>query len=440
MEKTPPEEFAARRQRVLEALKDDVMIVFSGQAKLRNNDVEFDFRQDSDFYYLTGFEEPDAALVLRQGEPDYVLFVRPRNRERETWDGRRVGIEGATSRLGAKVAYSSADIAEPLADLIEDRTRVHVVFGASPLVDPRVECALEVVRGRRRKRVKAPSEIVDARGILHELRLVKTEREVLAMRAAAEITCAGHLAAMQACCPEMNEFDLQNVVEAEFRRRGARRVAYSSIVGGGENATILHYRENESELVDGDLVLIDAGAEYNYYAGDVTRTFPVSGRFSPFQRQAYEVVLAAQLAAIEACRAGSTLEEIHERAVEQLLSGALRIGLLDRNSRDLRHDLARYYMHRTSHFLGMDVHDVGSYYLAGEPRPLGPGMVITVEPGLYIAADDELAPPEFRGLGIRIEDDVLITAGDPDVLTRSAPKTVAEIEAACRGEGSRSPA
>lgn len=432
------DEFAQRRAEVVKNLGDNVLVVFSAEAHLRNNDVDYDYRQDSDFFYLTGFEEPESALVLRRGEPSYSLFVRPRNRERETWEGRRVGVEGATTRLGADAAFAIQDLTQNLADLIEDRGRVQVFFGDEVLVDPRVARAVQTVRGRRRKRVEAPREIVDARGLLHELRRKKRPAEIAAMRRAADATVDGHTRAMELCRPGMNEFELQTIVETAFRQKGARRLAYSSIVGAGENGTILHYRENESPMRDGDLVLIDAGAEFDYYAADVTRTFPVNGKFTPIQKRAYEIVLAAQEASIALCVAGKTIEEVHEASFEVLQAGFVELGLISADAEDPKKDAQRYYMHRTSHYLGMDVHDVGSYFEKGEPRLLEPGVVITVEPGLYVAPDDEFAPRELLGIGIRIEDDVLVTEGAPEVMTRAAPKTVSEIEAACaRGRAAK---
>ena len=424
-----PAEFSERRARARKLLGDDVLVLFAAPLALRNNDVEFDYRQDSDFFYLSGFEEPEAALVLKQDQ--VVLFVRPKNRERETWEGRRAGVEGAVAVFGADVAHPIGELTERLADLLENTRRLHTFFGAEPLIDSRLAVAMGVVRSRRRKRVDAPTELVDARAIVHELRLRKTEKELEAMRRAAAITASGHRRAMEVCRPGMNEFELQNAVEGEFRTQGSRRLAYSTIVGGGDNGTILHYRENDQPLVDGQLVLIDAGAEFEYYAADVTRTFPVNGKFSAIQKRAYELVLRSQEAAIDATVVGSTLDSIHDAALSILADGFVELGLVSADSTDRKKEAVRYYMHRTSHYLGMDVHDVGPYHRGGKPLPLDVGMVITVEPGLYVPLDDEDAPVALRGLGIRIEDDVVVTTGVPEVLTAAAPKSVPEIESAC---------
>lgn len=421
--------FRERRNRILEELGDDVLVLFSAPITLRNNDVDHDYRQSSDFHYLTGFVEPESVLVLRRAEPRTILFLREKDPERETWDGRRLGVEAAPAALGIDVAFPIEKLPTLLPDFLENVPRVHASFDEDTMVDPRLRAAIFAVRGRRRKRVDAPREIVDAAGLVHEARLFKSAQEVEWMRRAAQITRRGHEAAMLAARPGVTEFEIQTVVEATFRAGGSRRLAYSSIVGAGVNGTILHYRENESTLQSGQLVLIDAGAEFAYYAADITRTFPVDGRFTPVQRRAYEAVLEAQLRAIEATVAGNTLDDVHEAAVAVLLRGAIELGLVSASSVDPRKDLTKYYMHRTSHYLGMDVHDVGRYYARGEPRRLAPGMVITVEPGLYVAENDDGAPEGLRGLGIRIEDDVLVTEGPPDVLSAGTPKTVEEIEA-----------
>lgn len=358
-----------------------------------------------------------------------MLFLRDRDPERETWDGRRLGVEAAPARLGVDAAHPVGELSAKLPDYLENVRRVHAAFDESTLVDERLRAAIFAVKARRRKRVDAPSEIVDAADLVHAARLIKSPAEVEIMRRAAQISRAGHEAAMLAARPGATEFELQSALESAFRAAGSRRLAYSSIVGAGPNGTILHYRENESTLESGQLVLIDAGAEYEYYASDVTRTFPVDGRFTPAHKQAYEVVLEAQLRAIDATRAGATLDDVHEAALAVLVRGCVDLGLVPASSPDPRKEVTRFYMHRTSHYLGMDVHDVGRYFERGQPRRLEPGMVITVEPGLYVGEHDESAPPDLRGVGIRIEDDVLVTDGDPDVLSRGIPKTVSEIEA-----------
>lgn len=412
-------------------LKGDVFVLFSSPVSHRNSDVEYAFRQHSDFYYLTGFEEPGCALLLCSDAPGYVLFVRARNREKETWDGRRVGVERAPSLLGADCAHAIDELDEKLADYFENRERVHFLIGERRDWDQTVIGAMNRVRGRRAKKVCVPSTVVDARVILHEMRLFKSSWEQEAMREVCELTAQGHRAAMKASRPGLSEWQLQDVVEGVFREKGSRRTAYESIVGSGENATILHYRENSRTMLEGDLVLIDAGAEKNYLAADITRTFPVGGKFTPAQARIYQYVLNAQLAAILLCRVGATLQDVHEAAARELRAGLLAEGLLatEASEEETSERVKRFFMHRTSHFLGMDVHDV-SYGAAA--RKLGPGMVITVEPGLYFASDDETVPQELRGIGIRIEDDVLITEDQPVVLTADAPKTIEEIEEACR--------
>jgi Xaa-Pro aminopeptidase len=435
-------ELQSRRRKICELLgkaakgsKSDALLLFSAEVALRNGDVEHTYRQDSDFYYLTGFHEPESAVLLFNDEPHFVLFVRERDKEREIWDGRRAGTEGAISEFGADEAHPISAFSERLTDYLEDRTRLHFLFGQEERWDKLVLSTVGQVRRRRRKRVEAPSELVDARMILHEARLIKTAFEQQKMAEVGELSARGHRLAMEGCQPGLSEWDLQTIVETSFRRSGARRLAYDSIVGSGANGTILHYRENDRRMEAGDLVLIDAGAELEFLAADITRTFPVSGRFSPVQRRLYEIVLGAQLAAIQKVRIGATLDEIHEAACGVLLQGLKAEGLM--RAEDLKDEpasrerLKRFYMHQTSHYLGMDVHDVGAYHLGGELRKLEAGMVLTVEPGLYFAEDDDTIPQEYRGIGIRIEDDILVTTGGGQNLTSSAPKTVEEIEQAC---------
>lgn len=441
------DELRARRARVREQLQKDgetcgsgpkgsALLLFSAPVHLRNGDVEHTYRQHSDFYYLTGFEEPESALLIFADEPGFILFVRERDREREIWDGLRAGTEGARSQFGADVAHPISELSERLPDYLEGRRRIHYLLGEEERWDRAVMSTLSAVRGRRRRRIEAPTEIVDARRLVHEMRLKKSAYEQRKMAEVGAISAAGHRAAMAAACPQMSEWELQNVVEGEFRRGGARRVAYDSIVGSGPNATILHYRESQRIMQEGELVLIDAGAEKDFLAADITRTFPVSGTFSPVQRRLYEIVLHAQLAAIEQTKPGATLDEIHDAAFQVLKRGIVAEELLgdvdpsDEKAVDER--VRRFYMHRTSHFLGMDVHDVGAYYSGSEPRTLEPGMVITIEPGLYFAADDETVEAVYRGIGIRIEDDILVTENGFRNLTADAPKGVEEIEAACR--------
>ncbi len=417
--------------------KGPALLLFSAPVHLRNGDVEHSYRQHSDFFYLSGFEEPECALLLLADEPNFVLFVRKRDREREIWDGFRAGTEGAMETFGATTAHPMEELSQLLPEYLEGRSRLFYLLGEREQWDRVVFDAVRTVRGRRRRKVRAPSELVDARGLLHEMRLRKSPFEQRKMLEVGQIAAGAHRAAMNAAVPNMSEWELQNVIELEFRKNGSRRVAYDSIVGSGPNATILHYRESERTMMAGDLVLIDAGAEKDFFASDITRTFPVSGTFSPVQKRLYELVLRSQEAALSATKPGATLDEIHEAAFAVLRQGVVDEGLLGEtdSSDDKAVDerVRRFYMHRTSHFLGMDVHDVGEYYVDGEPRKLEPGMVITVEPGLYFAVDDETVPEEYRGIGIRIEDDILVVDGGYSNLTESAPKTVEQIEAACRG-------
>lgn len=424
--------YAARRKALLESMGPGVMVIPAPPTFIRNNDVEHEYRQGSDLYYLTGFDEPDSVLILsnRQGQLSSALFLRDRDPERETWDGPRLGVERAVERLGVEEAFSIRVFDEKLPDFMENQRRVHYRIGSERRFDERFLRALDVVRGRSRRGVECPSEIVDPGVSLHEMRLRKTTAEVDVMRRAGSITREAHLAAMRVAQPGRFEYEVEAELLRVFRMHGSERPAYGSIVGSGPNATILHYRKNDRRLEEGELLLIDAGAEYGYYASDVTRTFPVSGKFSAAQREVYEVVLDSQLAAIDAVRPGTTLDAIHDVAVSALVDGLLRLGLLSGDKQEIlsKGDYKSFYMHRTSHWLGMDVHDVGRYHEAGSPRPLEPGFVLTVEPGLYIptqAAVDE----RYRGIGVRIEDDILVTPGGSDNLTRDIPKTVADLEA-----------
>lgn len=432
-ESTDLDEFGGRRQRMLELLGQDVLVLFSMPVALRNNDVEHSFRQHSDFYYLTGFSEPESALVLGR-DCGFVLFLRPKDRERETWEGRRVGVEGA-GQWGADAAYPTDELTKRLPDLLEDREGVHFLFGEQESWDQTIIRAVKEVRGRGRRRVGAPTRLQDARALLHLARWRKSELELERMQKAAAISARAHTEAMTACQPGMWEWQLQDVVENAFRAQGARRVAYDSIVGSGCNATILHYRENDRRMLPGELVLIDAGAEWGYYASDITRTFPVDGKFSPTAARVYQGVLDAQLAAIDATRVGTTVERVHEAAwnvlKEALFEWGLMAGVDPADAEDVKKRVNRFYMHRTSHYLGMDVHDVGPYILNKEPVPMEENVVITIEPGLYFAQDDDTVPAEYRGLGIRIEDDVVVRSSGPWVLSANAPKTVEAVEAAC---------
>ena len=422
--------YAERRAHLLAALERSVAIVPSAPVALRNNDVEHPYRQDSDLYYLTGLDEPESVLVLTTAHPEHrtVLFVRPRDPARETWDGPRTGVEGAVRDHGADAAFPIAELAQRLPDYVGNARRLFYRLGRDRVFDARVIDALELVRGRHRLGVSAPAEVVDVSRTVHEMRVRKTDAEVELMLRAAAITREAHERAMQVTRPGRWEYEVEAEIVRTFRAHGAERPAYAPIVGSGPNATILHHRRNDRLMEDGDLVLIDAGAEVGYYASDVTRTFPVSGRFSAPQRAIYDLVLDAQVAAIAEVRPGATLEAVHDAAVGVITAGLVRLGILQGELAPLLEGGAckPFYMHRTSHWLGMDVHDVGAYHVDGVPRRLEPGMVLTVEPGLYIAAAAEV-DARFRGIGVRIEDDVLVTSDGCRVLT-DAPKGPAELE------------
>lgn len=425
--------YRARREYLLRTLAEgDCLVLGTAPVAIRNATTEHEYRQDSDFYYLSGFAEPESVLVLSRahGEHRYVLFVRPRDPERETWDGRRAGVEGATTRYGADAAFSITELASKLPEYLKNTKRVHCRFGRESTFDAKLIAAINQVRATARSGAGIPSQLVDVSETLHEMRLHKTPDEVALMKRALAITGEAHRAAMQVARPGVFEYAVDAELTRVFRSRGSERAAYGSIVGAGINATILHYRENNALLRDGDLLLIDAGCELDYYASDITRTFPVSGRFSPEQRAVYEVVLDAQLQAIDAVKPGATLDGIHDVAVRALTAGMVKLGLLAGEVDELitANAYRAFYMHRTSHWLGMDVHDAGVYYQNQKARPLEPGMVLTVEPGLYVG---ESAPAEARwkGIGVRIEDDVLVTAQGFEVLSADIPKGAAEIEA-----------
>ena len=425
-------QYASRRARLVESMGPASVAVFSAApVAIRNHDVEHEYRQESDLYYLSGFDEPESVLVLAPHHPQHrvVLFVRPRDPAREIWDGPRAGVDGAVARFGADVAYPIAELAERLPEYLTNTRRLYYRIGRDRAFDDRVLAAIAVVRARQRLGVTAPHELVDPGVFVHEQRLRKDEHELSSMGAAVEATRVGHARAMGAARPGAFEYEVEAELLHAFRAHGAERPAYGSIVGSGPNATILHYRKNDRRLEAGDLLLIDAGAEHGYYAADVTRTFPVSGTFTAPQRAIYDLVLAAQDAAIAVVRPGATLDAVHDAAVRVLTTGLLDLGLVTGPLDEaLEKGLYKpFYMHRTSHWLGMDVHDVGSYFVDGRPRALEPGFVLTVEPGIYISATAEVAPA-WRGIGVRIEDDILVTADGSRNLTESIPKRADELE------------
>lgn len=412
---------------------NSVAILPGAREATRSHDTEYRFRQDSDFHYLTGFPEPDAIAVIapsKDGER-FTLFVRPRDPEKETWTGRRAGVEGAKERFGADAAFPVEEFGAKLQDLINGARHLYYRLGnGQPELDRTVIEQLSRMRMMGRRGIHPPQAIIDPGTVLHEMRLFKTEEEIEHMQRAADIASEAHREAMRQVRPGMNEYEVEALIEYTFRRGGASGPAYNSIVGGGANATILHYVNNDAELRDGDLLLVDAGAEYMGYASDITRTFPVNGRFTDAQREIYELVLEAQERCIEMVAPGVTLDEMHQRSVEILTAGMVRLGLLEGDPAKLIEEekYKKFYMHRLGHYLGLDVHDAGRYHLDGEPRPVEPGMVMTVEPGLYISEDADDVPEKYRGLGVRIEDDILVTPDGHRVLTAAAPKHIPDIE------------
>lgn len=430
MQKT---EFTNRRKRLMQMMgAGAIAILPTAPVRLRNRDAEYPYRADSDFYYLTGFPEPEAVAVLIPGRKrgEYILFCRERDLQQETWHGRRAGTEGATAQHGADDAFPISDINEILPGLLEKCERVYYTMGLYPDFDQRVMEWVNQIRNKSRAGTHAPHEFVALDHVLHEMRLFKSRAEIEAMRRAAQISAAGHRRAMQACRPGMMEYQVEAELRYEFTRSGSAAPAYNPIVGGGANACILHYTENNEPLNEGELLLVDAGAEFDCYAGDITRTYPVNGRFTPAQRALYEVVLAAQLAALDKVRPGNHWNDPHAAAVRVLTQGLIKLSLLKGRLTTLIKDEAyrRFYMHRTGHWLGMDVHDVGDYKIGDEWRVLEPGMVLTVEPGLYIPAGSKGVAKKWWNIGIRIEDDVRVTRSGHEVLSAGAPKTVAEIE------------
>ncbi len=432
-----PKLFQKRRRELMDTMGEGVAILPTAPVCRRNRDVDFPFRPDSDFYYLTHFPEPEAVAVLVPGRPqgEYILFCRERDAEREIWDGRRAGLDGARDHFGADDAFPIDDIDDILPGLLENRPKVFYSMGRNAEFDARLMDWVNEVRGKARAGVSAPGEFVDLDHLLHEMRLIKRPEEIRLMKKAAKISTQGHHRAMRACKPGKMEYEIEAELLYEFKKGGSPFPAYSPIVGGGANGCILHYTENTSPLHDGELLLIDAGAEIDGYAADITRTFPVNGRFRGEHKAIYEVVLAAQLAAIDQVRPGKHWNEPHETAVRVLTEGLKELGLLkgDVDAHIEAGDYRRFYMHRTGHWLGMDVHDVGDYKVEGQWRLLEPGMVLTVEPGLYIAAGSEDVDPRWWNIGVRIEDDVLVTNAGHDVLSADTVKSPDDIEAMMRG-------
>jgi Xaa-Pro aminopeptidase len=469
--------FAERRRRFADAIGDALAIIPAARETARNADTGYEFRQDSAFYFLTGFDEPDAVAVINpaHAKERFVLFVRPRDREMEIWNGRRAGVEGAIATYGADAAYPVDELDTRLREFALERPALVYRLG-NPHHDARVTRLLADMRNARgRGGFLTPTRVEDPGPVLDELRLHRSPEELARQRRACQITRDAHIEAMRFAAPGQHEYQVQAAIEFVFRQGGSPRNAYPSIVASGPNATILHYGENSRRMEDGDLLLIDAGCEWGYHAADITRTFPVNGRFAPAQRRIYEIVLRAQLAAIAAARPGQRYEAMHEAARRALVEGLVDLGLLPRGVDEslAMHHYREFYMHGTGHWVGMDVHDVGDYRVRRQSRVLEPGMVVTVEPGLYVdperesvtfhlreyseeemwerrfrlglaaakkMEDEEKAaaetvthpvPAEYRGIGVRIEDDVLITEDGHDVLTAGTPKTVDEVERTC---------
>jgi len=423
--------YAERRRRLAAALGEGVAMIPTAPERVRNRDTHFPYRFDSHFYYLTGFAEPEAVVVLVQNRS--ILFCREKNVEREIWDGFRYGPEAARERFGFDEAHPIGALDREMERLLENRPALHYPLGLDLEWDARVIRWVNAVRARARAGVAAPERVHDVRTLVDDMRLVKDAHELGVMRRAARIAAGAHRRAMQRTRPGRTEYEIEAELLYEFRRNGAQFPAYSPIVAGGPNACVLHYVSNDAPLHDGDLLLIDAGCELDGYASDITRTFPVNGRFSAAQREVYEIVLAAQRAAMDKVRAGNAWNEPHDAAVKVLAQGVIDLKLVSGSLGEVleKETYKRFYMHRTGHWLGLDVHDAGEYKREGNWRALAPGMTLTVEPGLYIRAEDDV-PERLRNIGIRIEDDVLVTDAGCEVITAEAPKTVADVEALMR--------
>ena len=419
--------------------KDAVAIIPAAHEQTRSYDTEYKFRQDSDFWYLTDFPEPDAIAVITPGKrTKYTMFVRPRDPEMETWYGRREGTDGAEKNYGVQKAYSIDRFEKQFTKMLDGHDKLYYRFGVDKQLDQMILGYLSGQRVRRLKTAYPPHTIIDPTLLIHEMRLFKTEEEIELMQKSADIACAAHKLAMRKTKPGMNEFQVEGMIASYFVENGASGPAYGSIVGGGENATILHYVENNAPLKDGDLLLIDAGAEYKGYASDITRTFPVNGKFTPAQKDIYEIVLETQKACIEATVTGTTIVDRQNLSIEMLTEGMKKVGLLKGATKTLikNKKYMKYYMHGVGHYIGMDVHDAGRYFTdqtAKNSRPFEPGMALTVEPGIYVPADDKTAPAKYRGIGIRIEDDVVVTEDGNKNLTTKVPKEIDEIEALMNG-------
>jgi Xaa-Pro aminopeptidase len=423
--------FAERRRKFAANLPSGSIAIFpSAPIRPRNNDVDYEYRQDSNFFYLTGFEEPESLCVISrlQNEAEYFLFVRPRDKEKETWTGFRAGVEGALKQYGADKAFTNDQLDSVLPLFLQGATFLYYTLSSNHEMDLRLLKMLDSLKQLHRSGISAPSQLIDPAEILSEMRLIKAPEDIQTLQQAVNISGAAHIAAMNTTAPGKFEYQIQAVLEYVFRSSGSPRNGYPCIVGSGPNTCILHYNQNNRKMKDGDLLLVDAGAELDYFTGDITRTYPVSGRFTPQQRDVYQIVLAAQQKAINAAVIGNDFMSVHNTAVASLTEGIIALGLLSGNVDENieKEHYKKYFLHRTGHWLGMDVHDVGRYKVKDRWRPLAAGMVFTVEPGIYIPAEDEHA--HFRNIGIRIEDDVLITPDGPQVLSSRCPKQIPELE------------
>ena len=427
-------EFKKRRKQLMQRVGEgNIALIGSASMHTRNRDVNYPFRQDSDFYYLTGFNEPDALAVFVPGraQGEYILFCREFDAKKALWEGAHSGLEGATTHYDADDAFPIDDLDDILPGLLENKTKVFYPMGCNLELDHNLLEWINHIRNQSRSGIIAPGELVSLALILHEMRLFKSAEELKLMRRAAEVSAHAHVRAMKACKAGLYEYQIEAELIHHFIDNGLRAVAYPSIVAGGKNACTLHYTENNSKLKNGDLLLIDAGAECDHYAADITRTFPISGRFNEAQKQLYQLVLNAQTAALEQIKPGFPWNLAHDASVEILTQGLLDLGLLKGKLKKLIKDekYKQFYMHRIGHWLGMDVHDVGDYKIKQEWRLLEAGMVLTVEPGLYIPPDCKSVDEKWRGIGIRIEDDVLVTPTGHEILTSGVPKSIADIEA-----------
>jgi Xaa-Pro aminopeptidase len=426
-----------RREQFMERIAGGVAIFPAAPTAIRNNDVEHEYRQDTDFYYLTGFEEPGAVAVLAPDHPEhrFVMFVQPKDREREVWTGWRVGDEGAKRDYAADNAFTIEKLDEELPKLVEKADRIYYRFGSDPTFDERLIGLMRRFQRERQRSGTGPKAVIDPAEILHEMRLIKTEDDLRLMRRAIDISCEGHMAAIRSLRPGVYEYEIEAVLRYVFRKNGSPRPGYSPIVAAGANATVLHYTTNNCRIEDGDLLLIDAGTEFGYFTGDITRTYPASGTFTEDQAAIYQVVLDAHTEAIKTVKPGATFAEPHDAAVRVIVEGLISLGLLEGEIDKLIEEekYKKFYMHKTSHWLGMDVHDAGPYKVADEWRRLEPGMVMTVEPGIYIAEDLDDVDPRYRGIGVRIEDDLLVTQERNEVLSARVPRTIEEIEGIMMG-------